>query len=491
MNAAGVAIGEEPLPRALDDSTLLWRTDVAPGRSSPVMAAGRIFITGMRDEIQPVVMCVDAGTGELLWEQPAPRKEEPGLAFGGGYAQCTCTCTEDFVVSFFGASGLLCHDRDGQLVWHKEFPPFNTQFGVGSSPIIVDDRIILGQDFDTDSFLMAIDLATGETIWRTTRPDFIANYATPMLWESDGQRQIVFPGSLFVVGYDFETGEEVWSVGGMSWSVISTPVVGADGTLFVNATAPGEDEGAIPLPRFAEAIQSSDHDKSGTLNRDEFEEFGPRAGFFPTLDRNKDGEIVESEYTYVDKLWANSRDGLLAISPGGKGDITHTHVRWAYRRSLPNTPSPVVHDGHLYMVKNGGIVNCIEAATGKAIKQGRVSGRGDYYSSPVVGDGVIYLANEDGDVSVITADPNWQEVGHSQLDDDIYSTPAIVNGRIYLRTTESLFCFGYREPGQVSRTPTSSPLVMSSQLRWVAAIAGLALLVVAGVWARRKLIESG
>jgi len=112
----------------------------------------------------------------------------------------------------------------------------------------------------------------------------------------------------------------------------------------------------------------------------------------------KDEEIVRDEYDYVDKLWSESRDVLLAISPGGSGDITESHVKWGYRRPLPNTPSPVLHDGHLYMVKKGGIVNCINVATGKSVsvKQRRVSAQFDYYSSPVVGDGKIYLTNDRG-----------------------------------------------------------------------------------------------
>ncbi len=475
-NGAGIAVGDEPLPSQLDDDHLLWKVTLPAGRSSPVVTNGRLYLTGMRGD-NATTLCLDTSSGQLLWEKQAPRQEAGELAYGGGYAQCTCVTDGKHVISFFGSAGMICYATDGEQIWHKEFPSFNTQFGVGSSPIIVDDRIILSQDFDTDSFIMAIDMRTGETIWETERPDFIANFATPVVWDNAGERQVVVPGSLLVIGYDIETGSQIWSVSGLSWSVISTPVIGNDGTLYVSATGPGEGEGAIPLPPFDEALDNSDRDGSGTFNREEFEEFGPRSGFFLTVDRNKDGEIVRPEYDYIDHLWSQSRDGLLAIQPGGVGDITATHVKWAYRRPLPNTPSPLFHDGHLYMVKNAGIVTSVDAATGERVKEGRVKGRGDYYSSPVLADGKIYMASERGDLSVIAARPKWKQIGGGALGEEIYATPAVVHGRLYVRTTEQLFCFGFQDLG-AERQRRASALPVAT--RWLLFAGGVCVLACAG-----------
>ena len=178
-NGAGIAAGDAPLPSDLSPKRhLLWKTQLPPDRSSPVVSNGRIYLTGMRGD-NAATICIDASSGDVVWEKHS--LEVGTLGYGGGHAQCICATNGEYVISFFGSAGMLCYDMSGELIWHTQFEPFNTQFGVGSSPILVDDRIILSQDFDTDSFIMAIDLATGDTLWRTPRPDFIANFATPVI----------------------------------------------------------------------------------------------------------------------------------------------------------------------------------------------------------------------------------------------------------------------------------------------------------------------
>jgi len=133
---------------------------------------------------------------------------------------------------------------------------------------------------------------------------------------------------------------------------------------------------------------------------------------------------------------------ILAIKPGGRGAITGTHVLWKYTRQLPYCPSPVFANDHIFMVKDGGIVTCLNAATGRPTKQGRVSGTAGYYSSPVAGDGKVYLLSQRGELTVISAEPQWRELSSVKFGEDAYATPAIVDGRIYLRTAGHLFCFG-------------------------------------------------
>jgi hypothetical protein len=344
---------------------------------------------------------------------------------------------------------------------------------------------------------MAVRLSDGETVWETARPEFIANFVTPVIWSVAGQRQVVVPGSLHAVGYDLETGNEVWRVRGLSWSVVSTPVIDEKGVLYVNAMAPGEREGAIPLPPYDEALTQFDHDQTGTFNKQEFEGFGPRSGFFRTLDRNKDGEITRDEYQYVDSLWSNSQDVLIAIRPGGRNDITDTHVAWQHHRSLPFCPSPLYYAGHIYTFKDLGIVNCLDADTGKRVaRERRISGRQSYYSSPVVGDGKIYIASERGDFSVITAEPDWRELSHERFDEDFYATPAIVDGRIFARTTETLYCFGFPdvESVRVQRVADSHDQA-KTRLSVVLGVAGgvgiMSVLWFSRLMRRRKAVEAG
>src|SRR5262249_15453513 len=126
------------------------------------------------------------------------------------------------------------------------------------------------------------------------------------------------------------------------------------------------------------------------------------------------------------------------------GDLTKTNVLWTLNKHLPFVPSPLLYQGYLFLVKNGGIVSSVDSRTGKPIKQERVRGSGDYYSSPVGGDGKVYLFSQSGGATVISAAAKWKVLGFSKFDEEIYATPAIVDGKIYVRTTGHLYCFGLR-----------------------------------------------
>ncbi len=485
-NATGVAVGDQPLPTEFDDELLFWKTALPPGRSSPVIANGRIYLTAARDRVDLFTICLDQATGEVLWEQPAPITKLLALSLNGGQAQSSCAANDQYVVSYFGSSGLICYDRDGSQIWHKEIPPINTQFGTGSSPILVDEWVIVSQDSETDSFLMAVNLADGEEIWKTQRPLVSSSFATPVIWDNAGKRQVVVAGSLRAAGYDLETGAEAWSVRGLSWCVVSTPVVGGDGVLYVNATSPGEGEGVIILEPFDEALAASDRDGDGAFNRDEFEEFGPRANHFPTLDRDKDGLVVREEYDYINRLWTDSQNVMLAIKPGGEGDITDSHVAWTQTKSLPFVTSPIYFQGHLFTVRDSGIVNCVNAESGKQTKQGRLSSRGDFYSSPVAGDGKVYFASSEGDVSVVSAQPKWREIGHTQFDEEIYATPALLDGRVYLRTANHLYCYGYKDPeAERERRAAAIP----ARTWWALGVVGVCLFLGVAGWGARAALR--
>jgi outer membrane protein assembly factor BamB len=138
---------------------------------------------------------------------------------------------------------------------------------------------------------------------------------------------------------------------------------------------------------------------------------------------------------------------LLAVRYGGRGDLTATNVVWSMQKFLPNVPSPLYDDGVLYIVKDGGIFTSLDPATGKILKQARLSGGpGTYYSSPVAGDGKIYAISQEGKVSVIKAGAQWEVIGVNNLGDDCYASPAIVEDRIYIRTRSRLYCFSNPQP---------------------------------------------
>ncbi len=442
-NGSGIASGSEPLPTEIGpDRNVVWKTALPGGHSSPVLYGNRLYVTAERDK-KLLTLALDSRSCAIVWEQEARYKDLEAIHRIGSYAQPSVATDGERVVSLFGSCGLFCYDTAGGLLWHRSMGPFNDDFGTGSSPLIAGGRVILSQDHDTDSFVAALDLRTGDTIWRTDRSEFPRSYATPVVWRNGDALQVVVPGTLRAIGYDLESGKEAWTVRGLARIVNPTPVVGDDGILYMAAWAPGADAGdRIEAPTFDVYAAGHDKNKNGVLDLAEVPSGTAMGNRFRQLDRDKDEKITRAEYEGMRHIFETARNVVMAVRPGGKGDITSSHVKWTRRGGVPYVPSPLYYKEHVFMVKNGGIVSCIDAATGKLLRRGRISGLGNYYSSPVAGDGKIYLISERGDVSVISAEKDWKVLSTASFDEDTYATPAIARGRIFLRTTGHLYCFG-------------------------------------------------
>ena len=444
-NASGHADGNDKLPARIGpNDNLIWKVPLPNAHSSPVVFGDRVYVNGHRDK-KLLTISIDARTGQIVWEREAPYKHlEQFNRSAGNLVQSTPATDGERVVSLFGSCGLFCYDIDGKPLWHIPMGPFKNDFGAGSSPIIVGDRVIVSQDHDTDSFLMAVDKRTGKPVWKTDRSEFPRGYATPVIWEVNGKKQIVVVGTLRAIGYDFETGKEVWTVRGLARIINMTPFVGPDNTLYVPAWAPGGDDtdriDAIP---FEEMIRLYDKNKNGTLEPDEPPE-GPIKQRFTQIDLNKDGHITKNEYEFMRRIFTDAKNVIVAVKPGGAGDITETHVLWSQKKYLGYVPSPIIAKGNIFLVKNGGIVTSLDAKTGQAVKSERVPGGGNYSSSLVYGDGKIYVVSERGDISVISAEAQWKLLSRSRLEEDVHGTPAIADGRIYVRTHGNLYCFGQK-----------------------------------------------
>jgi len=442
-NGSGHAADKHPLPADLADAkNLVWKVELPSGHSSPIVQGDRVYVTGVRDK-KLLTLALDRATGKTVWEAEAPYKTlEVIHPTGGSYAQATPVTDGDNVISFFGSSGAFCYDRAGKLLWHHAMGPFNNDFGAASSPLLVGEQVIIAQDHDSDSFLLALDKYTGKVRWKTDRSEFRRGFSTPIVWEVAGKRQLVVVGMLRVVGYDLDTGRELWTVRGLARLVNPTPVVGPDNVLYLSAWTMGADPSdKIELPPFAEMLAKVDTNKNGTLEESEIKEtvLNTRFGAF---DRNKDTHVQPDEYEAQRQIFAQARNVVLAIKPGGQGDLTASHVLWSYSRSIPYVPSPLLYDGVLFLIKDGGILTCLDAKTGKELSQERVFGGGKYHSSPVLGDGKLYLVNQEGLVNVIEARAKWKALGRTKLEGAVHSTPAIADGRIYIRTAQQLVCFG-------------------------------------------------
>jgi outer membrane protein assembly factor BamB len=434
-----------PLPDAIGpDRNVVWKVPLPAGHSSPVVHGDRIYLTAVRDEAL-LTIALDARDGKVLWEAEAPHRKREKIHKIGSYAQATPATDGDCVVSFFGSSGVFCYEKSGKLRWQVPMGPFKNEFGAASSPLIAGDVVLLAQDHDEASFAMAVDLRSGRTLWRADRAEFPCSFCTPALWEVGGRRQLVVAGSLRVAGYDVESGKEVWTVRGLARVVNMTPTVGPDGTLYVGGWAAGADaDDHFEFPTFDEMIRKYDANKNGTLEASEMPE-GPLKPRFPQIDRDKDGHATRREWEDMRRIFETARNRLIAIRPGGAGDVTETHVLWERIKDIPYVSSPLCYRGLLFLAKDGGLIAAVDAKTGKPAKQERIFPGAIYYSSPVGGDGKVYLFSQRGDAAVISAEPRWRILSRSRFDEDVYATPAIVDGRMYVRTVGHLYCFA-RQP---------------------------------------------
>jgi outer membrane protein assembly factor BamB len=436
----GVAVNPGVLPADLGpESHVLWKTDLPPGHSSPAIVGDRIFLTAVSEKEQLETICLDRTTGKIVWRVEAPHKSLEKIHGIGSYAQPSPAADAERVVVMFGSSGLYCYDRGGRELWHQEMGPFNDEFGAASSPIIEGDRVLLCQDHDTGSFLAAYDKQTGKPIWQTDRAEFSRGYCTPVVWTVDGKRQVVVAGTLRVCGYDWDSGRELWTVRGLSRVNCMTPVVGEDNTLFVAGwSAGGEPGDRISLEAWADFTAQYDADKNATLEEKEVGASAALKSRYTQCDRDKDGHVTQSEYDEFQMLFDKSQNLVVAIKSG----VRDPHVAWKYDKSVPFCASPLWYDGRVFTVKDGGILTCLDAATGRPRKAGRVTGTTNYYASPVAGDGKVYLLSQRGTLSVVTAESEWKVIHSAEFKEDVYATPAIVDGRIYLRTSGHLYCFG-------------------------------------------------
>jgi outer membrane protein assembly factor BamB len=425
------------------DLNVVWKTELAKGYSSPIVFGNRIYLTGARDETL-LTFAIDRTTGKILWERAAPRDRKEKLDSRNNPASPSAAVDATQVFVFFPDFGLLAYDTNGKEQWRKPLGPFNNIYGMGASPIIVDDVVVLACDQSIGSFIAAFDRKTGKERWRTPRTEARSGHSTPILYTPKGGRtEILLPGSFLLSAYDPKDGTRLWWVGGLSFELKSTPVISGD-TLYINGFGSPENQpGAkVAVAPSADVFAAGDTNKDGKLAKEEIPTgHADRALSFADLDNDKQMSVDEWDYY---KAAMDSENGMLAIKLGGTGDMTATSVKWRFQRGIPQLPSPLLYKNVLYMVNDaGGIVTTLNPETGELVQQGRLKVPTDrYYASPVAADDKIFIATEKGKVIVLPPGGGLEAIAVNDLQDNIYATPALVDGRIYVRTNSTLYCFG-------------------------------------------------
>ena len=378
---------EVELPLALDEQATRFRVDLlGGGHSSPVFAGELVFLTSLGEsEGVRHLIALDALSGAPRW-----RFDDAFRGHGqhrlNSYASASPAADEErVVVAWTDAEGLevVALDLEGELLWRTALGPFSAQHGSGVSPVLVAGRVIVANDMEGEvqSFLVALDAATGEEVWRRERETERASYATPALLAGpDGEPRLVFASTAHgLTCLDAASGELVWEHDpGLTQRCVGSPVIEA-GVVFQAAGSGGggKEMMAVRLPQ--------------------------EEGAAPT-------------------------------------------PAWSLERALPYVPTPVAHDGLLYLLADGGILSCVRASDGGLVYRERLGGH--YFASPVILGERLYCLDSSGSLAILALGEEFERLGGREFGELSHATPAVAHGRLYVRTERSLWSFGAPDAGE-------------------------------------------
>ena len=413
--AAGIADGQN-LPDEWSPATgtnVLWRTTIPGlGHSSPIVWGDVVFVTSAistrpnatfkpglygdgaasddRSEHRWMMYAIDKRTGKILWERTAAHGEPRNKRhIKSTYASSSPATNGRIFVAWFGSQGIYAYDFDGGLRWSVDLGRVDMgaydipsyEWGPASSPIIWNGLVIVQCDTQTDSFLLALNAETGETVWKTDRQE-LPSWGTPTIVDTPAGPELITNASNFVRGYDPKTGRELWRLGGSSKIAAPTPIFANGLHIVASGRAPER-----PV-------------------------FAVRPG---------------------------ARGDLTLTS----GATENKYVAWSKAGRGSYMPTPLAYRGILYVLANNGVFDAYDITTGKEIYRERLPLVGSGYSaSPVAADGKIYLSNEDGEMLVIEAGATFKHLATNSIGETLMATPALSQGVMYVRGSRTLFAIG-------------------------------------------------
>lgn len=403
----GVSPHGDPPTRWSETENIRWKVELPGlGSASPVVWKDRVFVLSSAPmdpaaaEVQQkamdeareqgrrpsgpspteqmfVVTALSRQDGSVIWQ----REAASGLPHEGHHPENTWASGSpvtdgEVLIAHFGSHGTFAYDLDGNPLWQIDLGDMSTRrgFGEGTSPSIHGERVIINWDHEGDSFIVALDKRTGEEIWRKER-DEITSWATPLIVEVDGRAQAIVPATGKTRAYDVETGEEIWSLAGMTLNTIPSPV-------------------------------------------------------------HKNGVV------YLTSGFRGNMFQAVRLS-GASGDLEGSeHVLWTYDRDTPYVPSALLYGDQVYFIKSlDNILTSLALEDGEILfNQVRIDGLRNVWASPVGAAGRVYFVSREGSTTVLEHGHEYKVLATNSLDDRFDATPAIVDGEIYLRGRQYLYC---------------------------------------------------
>lgn len=371
------------------ETNVKWKVELPqPANGSPIVIGDKVFLACAADSEgkQRSLHCFSRLTGEQSWVRTVEIDEKMPTHKTNPYCGSTPASDGECIVIWHGSAGLFCYDLDGEEIWKRDLGEFRHMWGYGTSPVIHGGKVILNASPGETVFLTALDIETGETIWRTDEPvvgdgqrnesnKYMGSWCTPVIIEFEDEEQVLCTQATRVVAYDPEDGKIIWFCRGVSHArgdlAYSSPVVSGDVCVVI-------------------------------------------AGF---------------------------KGPGMGIRLGGKGDVTETHRLWRKEDSPQSIGSGVSLEGRIFIPHaEGGGISCVDPKTGDELWQER-SSRAQQWGSIVFAAGRMYLTNQQGETIVFAPNTDkFESIARNDLGEAGNSTPAFSDGEIFIRTHERLYC---------------------------------------------------
>jgi len=377
------------IPARISAGDINWVADLQGyGHSSPVAWGEKIFVTTSSEQSGGfTIQCHSVRNGKRIWKKSFPLKPFRKHKYNS-FASATPVLDENHLYVGWSEPDkytFVALTHDGELVWERDLGPFVSQHGSGASPILYDGRIILNSIKDEDSFIIALDPKTGKTLWKNQRPEnAVAAYGSAAVYQPEGGRaQLLFTSQADgIFALDPKTGKQLWQMPGL---------------------------------------------------------YNKRSACSVTVA----GDIV----------WGSCGSGgggnyVVALRAGVPEKGIKPSRAWEIRRSSlsPYVPTPVVFGEYAYLLSDAGFLTCIRHQTGEIVYSERLNTSGrrgaNFFSSPIIIDGRLYCLTTTGKLYVCRTGPKYEVISEYDFHGTCHATPAVHNGRLYVRTAEKLYSIG-------------------------------------------------